>query len=88
MDTLIKRIIHLTQSNPDKMAAAFKKERLTYSELADKIINIGTRLALMGVKRGDRVLFTAVSKPEIVVIHFSIDGIAVFCKASLYVARS
>ena len=39
MDTLIKRIIHLAQSNPDKMAAAFKKERLTYSELADKIIN-------------------------------------------------
>ena len=81
MDTLIKRIIHLTQSNPDKMAAAFKKERLTYSELADKIINIGTRLALMGVKRGDRVLFTAVSKPEMIAAYLGIQycgAVAVF----------
>ena len=81
MDTLIKRIIYLAGTDPDKLAAAFKKDRLTYSELADKIINIGTRLALMGVKRGDRVLFTAVSKPEMIAAYLGIQycgAVAVF----------
>lgn len=81
MDTLIKRIIYLAGTNPDKLAAAFKKDRLTYSELANKIINIGTRLALMGVRRGDRVLFTAVSKPEMIAAYLGIQycgAVAVF----------
>lgn len=81
MDTLIKRIMYLAGTNPDKLAAAFKKDRLTYSELADKIINIGTRLALMGVRRGDRVIFTAVSKPEMIAAYLGIQycgAVAVF----------
>lgn len=81
MDTLIKRIIYLAGTNPDKLAAAFKKDRLTYSELANKIINIGTRLALMGVRRGDRVIFTAVSKPEMIAAYLGIQycgAVAVF----------
>lgn len=81
MDTLIKRIMYLAGTNPDKLAAAFKKDRLTYSELANKIINIGTRLALMGVRRGDRVIFTAVSKPEMIAAYLGIQycgAVAVF----------
>ncbi|MDE7326659.1 MAG: AMP-binding protein [Lachnospiraceae bacterium] len=80
-DTLIRRIFELSASQPDKTAVAFKKETLTYQKLAQKIRAIGTNLAHMGIKRGDRVLFTALSKPEMAATYLGIQycgAVAVF----------
>lgn len=80
-DTLIRRIFELSGSQPDKTAVAFKKETVTYRELSEKIRAIGSNLARMGVKRGDRVLFTALSKPEMVSAYLGIQycgAVAVF----------
>lgn len=80
-DTLIHRIFELADSQPDHTAVAFKKDSLTYRALADKIRAAGGMLSRMGVTRGDRVLFTALSKPEMVVAYLGIQyigAVAVF----------
>lgn len=80
-DTLIRRVFELAGSQPDKTAVAFKKESVTYRALSDKIRAIGANLARMGVKRGDRVLFTALSKPEMAAVYLGIQycgAVAVF----------
>lgn len=40
MDTLVNKIIKLSQEQPDKTAVAFKKEKLTYKQLFDKVLGI------------------------------------------------
>ena len=63
MKTLVERILELSAERPDAPALAFKKEQLTYAQLADKIRAIAGELSAIGIKAGDRVLFTALSKP-------------------------
>lgn len=80
-DTLINRIKELSQKQPDKMAAAFKAEQLTYQQLMTKIKAIGAILAEQNIKKGDRVLFTALSKPEMIAAYLGIQycgAVAVF----------
>ncbi len=80
-DTLVNRIFKLAGTQPDKLAVAFKKERLSYRELAEKIRSAGRQLADMGVCRGERVLFTALSRPETVAAYLGIQyagAVAVF----------
>lgn len=80
-DTLINRILVLSEQQPDVPALIFKKDNLTYKELAEKIVIIGNALNHMGVKRGDRVLFTALSKPEMAAVYLGIQycgAVAVF----------
>lgn len=81
IDTLINRMTKLAQEQPDQLAVAFKSEQLTYAQLLDKIKWIGNRLSELGVGRGDRVLFTAFSKPEMVAAYLGIQycgAVAVF----------
>lgn len=81
IDTLINRMTKLAQEQPDQLAVAFKSEQLTYAQLLDKIKWIGNRLSELGVGRGDRVLFTALSKPEMVAAYLGIQycgAVAVF----------
>lgn len=80
-DTLVNRILELASSQPKKLAVAFKKEQLTYGELADRMKLVAQRLLLMGIKKGDRVLFSAVSKTEMVSAYLGIHycgAVAVF----------
>lgn len=80
IDTLIARIGALAKIQPDKPAVIFKNECLTYRELYKRIVTIGSQLHEMGVKKGDRVLHTALSKPETVAVYLGIQycgGIAV-----------
>lgn len=80
-DTLVNRMIQLADLAPDKLAVAFKKEQLTYKQLKDRMCLIGRRLCEMGIKKGDRILLTALSKPEMVAAYLGIHycgGIAVF----------
>lgn len=72
-ETLVNRILFLAGSQPEKIALAFKQETLTYAELRDKMTAIAGRLADLGVKRGDRVPFSAVSKPESVALYLAIQ---------------
>lgn len=80
-DTLVNRILELGDTQPDKLAAAFKTDRVTYGQLAEKVRLIGSKLIAMGIKKGDRVLFTAVSKPVMVAVYLGIQyagAVAVF----------
>lgn len=80
-DTLIKRISELAGCEPDRLAVAFKQDTLTYRELDIRIKKVASRLASLGVKRGDRVPFSAISKPEMVAIYLGIQyigAIAIF----------
>lgn len=72
-DTLVNRVLALAQSQPDKLAAAFKKERLTYRELAERAAGAAARLERLGVRRGDRVLLSAVSRPELAVAYLGLQ---------------
>ncbi len=81
MDTLVNRVFALAKSRPDKLALAFKKEQLTYRELALKILGISEYLKAEGIRAGDRVCFSALSKPEMVATYLGISlcgGVSVF----------
>lgn len=81
IETLAERIGQLGRTMPGRPAVAFKKELLTYGELAERMRTIGGRLVELGVKRGDRVLFSATSKPEAVAVYLGIQyagAVAVF----------
>lgn len=80
-DYLINRISWLAKNSPDKLAVAFKAETLTYRQLMQRIEGIARLLQKEGIQQGDRVCFTALSKPEMVAIYLGIQlsgGIAVF----------
>ncbi len=80
-DTLIKKLEVLSGEIPDKVALAFKKEQLTYSELYRRVVGVGELLKNMGIESGDRVMFSALSKPEMVAVYLGIQyigGVAVF----------
>ncbi len=80
-DTLVNRIMELAVSKPEQLAAAFKKERVTYRALSQKMTAVGSALQKMGIARGDRVVFTAVSKPETAAVYLGIQycgAVAVF----------
>lgn len=76
-DTLINRISELAKIAPDKMAVAFKKESLTYNELYLKMLGIAAILKENNIITGDKVCFSATSKPEMVATYLAIH----FCGA-------
>lgn len=76
-DTLLNRVCVLSQTQPDKLAVAFKKEQLTYAGLYKKILGISALLKKEGILPGDAVCFSAVSKPEMVATYLAIH----FCGA-------
>ena len=81
VETLIQRIEELAQKQPDKLAVAFKNDQLTYSGLNVKIHDVASRMSELGIEKGDRVLFSAVSKPEMAVLYLAIQylgAVAVF----------
>ena len=72
-DTLISVIARHAVSSPDKAAVVFKDELVTYRQLAARIAAAGRKLTAMGVKRGDCVLCTALSKPGTLAVYFGIQ---------------
>ena len=81
MDTLVNRIHELSKAVPDKTAVVFREEALTYKELYLRIRSVAHNLHELGVSIGDRVCFSAVSKPEMIIIYLGIQyigGVAVF----------
>ena len=73
IQTLVQRIAELAAVQPEKPAVCFKKDMLTYAQLFEQIKAAGSLLRKMGLQRGDRVLYTALSKPEAVVTLLGIQ---------------
>ncbi len=72
--TIIEAVLAHGQEEPEHLAVAFKKTRLTYRELCDAFR--GTARVLheqYGVNRGDRVMLSAVSMPEYVIAYLAIQ---------------
>ena len=81
VNTLVSRIEELAEQQPSKTAVVFKNNSLTYEELMLKVKGIASRLHELGIAKGDRVLFSAVSKPEMVAVYLAVQyigAVAVF----------
>ena len=74
VDTLIYRIGELAQTQPEKTAVFFKKESLSYFQLYQKALGVSESLRGMGIAPGDRVCFSAVSKPEMIAVYLGIQA--------------
>ena len=72
-DTLVNCVLELSESQPEKTALIFRKEKLSYGEFGRRIRTAAALLAKRGVKRGDRVLYTAMSKMETFVFLLGIQ---------------
>ncbi|MDO4523683.1 MAG: AMP-binding protein, partial [Eubacteriales bacterium] len=72
---------------PDKLAVAFKEKKVTYKELYERICRIGSFLSSeLGIRKNDRVMFTALSKPETVAIYLGIQycgGVVIFADKNI-----
>ncbi len=82
--TLVQRVMELAETQPDKKAVVFRKNGLTYRELADRARQTAARLGAMGIKSGDRVLFSAPSKPETFVLLL---GVQYLGAAAVYIDK-
>lgn len=81
MDILLNRLINLSAICPDKLAVIFKGEQLTYQELCRRIGGMAEIMQAEGISHGDRVCFSAVSKPEMVAAYMAVHAcgaVAVF----------
>ena len=72
--TLAEAVLAHAASQPDKTAVFFKKQAVTYGALAERM---KTAALIMrdeyGVKRGDRVMMSAISKPEYIVVLLAVQ---------------
>ena len=68
-----ERILELAAAIPDKEAVIFRKEVLTYRELMNRALIVAGFLKVNGIKSGDRVLFSAVSKPDTVAVYLGVQ---------------
>lgn len=81
LDTLVERISELKETNPDKTAVVYQQETLSYQQLYRKMVGISSILKKMGIQPGDRVAFSAVSRPVMVAVYLGIqmcNAVAVF----------
>lgn len=73
IDYLVSRIEALAGSQPDKTALIFRKEKLTYRELYEKMTGIAAFLEEEKIGKGSRVCFSAVSRPEAAAVYLGIQ---------------
>lgn len=64
MQTLVEQVLSYGRTMPDKAAVCFKDTVVTYGRLSVQIQGIAAQLHTMGIKPDDRVMLSAVSKPE------------------------
>lgn len=78
---LIDRIEEICDINPNKIAVAFRDERCSYRELLHFAKVVANNLKKLGVKKGDRIVFSATSKLDTIYVYLgiiSIGAVAVF----------
>lgn len=72
-NTLVDAILSNAEKQPEKKALAFRNEILTYGEVAKKMVEAAAFLKQCGIRKGDRVVITAVSKPEYVIAFLAVQ---------------
>ena len=73
METFSEKVFKLGTEIPEKEAVIFRKEVLTYRDVRERALGVAAYLRARGVNAGDRVLFTAVSKPDAVVAYLGVQ---------------
>lgn len=73
MDTVVNRVMQLSKSQASKLAIISKDRSLTYAELSEKAIQMGSYLHLQGIRKGDIVLLSSISSWETVVAYLGIQ---------------
>lgn len=72
--TIIQAVLAHGKETPDKLAVGFKKNRVTYAELCKQMKAFAHELErTYGVKKGDFVMLSAMSKPDYVVALLAIQ---------------
>ena len=72
--TVVEAILMHAEEQPDKLAVAFKEEKLSYKELARQIRSAAGILKQdFHIEKGDLVMLSAMSKPEYIVALFAIQ---------------
>ena len=72
--TIIQAIIAHAKNKPNRLALGFRQMRLTYAELCAQIAGCATLLnRCYAVQAQDRVMLSAVAKPEYIVAYFAIQ---------------
>lgn len=68
MNTLVSAVLAHGKEHPDKLALGFKDTRISYSALSRAVKSLAAALrSEYGIKAGDRVMLSAVSKPDYVI---------------------
>lgn len=67
METLVEKVLEYGDTQVDKHAVCFKNVTVTYGELKRRVIGMASRLYEMGIRKENRVMINAVSKPEYIV---------------------
>ena len=84
--TLVQAVLHHTENIPEKLAVGFKATEITYAELGKQIQSAAAILkSEFAVSPSDKVMLSAVSKPEYIVILLAIQylgAVAIPCDKS------
>lgn len=72
-NTLVENIIKYSKEQPNKTAVIFRDDFVSYSNLYRKIQVVAEKLKKNNVMHGDKVMVTAVSKPEYVITYLAIQ---------------
>ena len=73
--TLVEAVLHHGETKPEKLAVAFKNVCLDYRTLCCQMQELAVWLKEQGVEKGDRVMLSAVSKPEYIVSLLAIQSL-------------
>lgn len=64
-------VVHWASHTPDAEALVFNNSRISYAELAELVDRCASRLADMGVQRGDRVAMLSTPRPEFLIVFLA-----------------
>jgi long-chain acyl-CoA synthetase len=68
---IANNLVQTTKFFPDKTAIIFEDLSMTYSQLDQKVNQLASGLARMGVKKGDRLAFFMPNIPEFLMLYFA-----------------
>ena len=71
--TLFTQILENSLMSPKKIAITYNSRSITYVNLVKHIKIVAARLLNLGIKRGDIILLSAVSRPEVIAAYMGIQ---------------
>ena len=72
--TLVEAVLSHAEKHPDKPAVGFQSYAMTYRELAEQMKSAAEILwKEYGIRKGDRVMLSAVSRPDYIVCLLAIQ---------------